>query len=112
MRRGLVLMVALGGCAHYPHLALSTQLRLEADTRLFDLGDRRAEPDDWVVRVVGRGAVCSGALVAPDVVVTAQHCTTYDADGSPYALNDLRVELGGDYLPWGRVGVVGHVPCP
>jgi hypothetical protein len=111
----LALACLSAGCAHAPRLSLSTKLRLEADTHLYDVGDgSQIAPDDWVVRVVHRGgAPCSGALVAPGVVVTAQHCTVHgDDDAYKYDPGDLYVELGGDYLPWGRVGVVAHLACP
>lgn len=64
---------------------------------------------DAVVRLVG-GVSCSGILIADDLVLTAHHCVSErdeagrarPADRAPA---DLSVELGGDYLPWGEVGV-------
>jgi hypothetical protein len=110
-----VLACAAVGCAHAPRLSLATKMRLEADTHLWDGSDAsNAEANDWVVRVVPKsGAPCSGALVAPGVVVTAQHCVVHPHDDAwAYAPGDLLVELGGDYLPWGRVGVVANITCP
>ena len=109
----MVGLLLLGGCAHYPRLSLSTKMRLEADTHLIDLSHMDAQPDDWVVHVVSRGGSCSGALVESDVVLTAQHCVVdHDDPRWYYDPGDVRIELGGDYLPWGRVGVVGIVRCP
>ncbi len=108
-------MLALfaASCAHYPRLSLSTSLRLEADTHLLDLSHIDATaPDDWIVHVVAKDGSCSGALVEPGVVLTAQHCVTAHDHLVRLAPGDVRVELGGDYLPWGRVGVVAIVRCP
>ncbi len=109
----LALSLLAASCAHYPRLSLSTSLRLEADTHLLDLSHIDATPDDWIVHVLSHGGSCSGALVEPGVVLTAQHCVVDHGDKwVRHAPGDIRVELGGDYLPWGRVGVVGVVTCP
>jgi len=112
-RACLALALFAASCAHYPRLSLSTTLRLEADTHLLDLShiDASAE-DDWIVHVIAAGASCSGALVEPGVVLTAQHCVVEHDHQVRVEPGDVRVELGGDYLPWGRVGVVGIVRCP
>jgi len=77
-----------------------------------------ASPEDAVVRVVGPQMTCSGTLVAEDLVLTAHHCIVerrvhgeFTPDPLPAA--SLQVELGGDYLPWGNVGVraVLAPPC-
>ena len=66
--------------------------------------------DDYVVRIVVGSVTCSGALVEEDRVLTAHHCVAA-RDGNGNALGrdvrpeQVRVELGGDYLPWGEVGV-------
>jgi hypothetical protein len=69
-----------------------------------------ASPDDAVVRVVGPQMTCSGTLIDEDLVLTAHHCVVErDARGSftpklvPAAA--VQVELGGDFLPWGNVGL-------
>jgi Trypsin len=111
-RACLALALFAASCAHYPRLSLSTTLRLEADTHLTDLSHIDATDDDWVVRVVAKGSSCSGVLVEPGVVVTAQHCVVGHDHQVRHDAGDVRVELGGDYLPWGRVGVVGIVRCP
>lgn len=66
--------------------------------------------DDYVVRIVVGSVTCSGALIQEDRVLTAHHCVAArDANGSVLGRNvppeQVRVELGGDYLPWGEVGV-------
>ena len=68
------------------------------------------QADDYVVRIVVGPLTCSGALIQDDRVLTAHHCVTA-RDGNGGSLNrdvkpeQVRVELGGDYLPWGEVGV-------
>jgi S1-C subfamily serine protease len=65
--------------------------------------------EDAIVRIVGPVA-CSGVLVDDDLVLTAHHCVASRdgrgavrrADLDPH---EVRVELGGDDLPWGEVGV-------
>jgi hypothetical protein len=66
--------------------------------------------DDYVVRVVAGLVTCSGSLIAADQVLTAHHCVTErseSGDALPHEVppERIRVELGGDYLPWGEVGV-------
>lgn len=90
-------------------------------------GDSRAPPpvmplalardDDYVVRIVAGNVTCSGTLVDENRVLTAHHCVSarnkfgdvlkHDTDPS-----SVRVELGGDYLPWGEVGVKAIVAPP
>lgn len=64
--------------------------------------------DDAIVRVVG-DASCTGTLIGEDLVLTAHHCVTARDDGRLIERDlepeRLRVELGGDDLPWGDVGV-------
>jgi hypothetical protein len=69
-----------------------------------------ASEDDYVVRIVVGSVTCSGALIRDDRVLTAHHCVAArDGKGNPLAEDvspeSVRVELGGDYLPWGEVGV-------
>jgi hypothetical protein len=64
--------------------------------------------DDFVVRVVAGSVTCSGALIAPDRVLTAHHCVAVRASSGAIEPLDLparsvRVELGGGHLPWGEV---------
>lgn len=66
--------------------------------------------DDSVVRIVSPHVGCTGTLIAADRVLTAHHCVA-DRDGygdylmHDVAAEDVRVQLGGDYLPWDEVGV-------
>jgi hypothetical protein len=76
-----------------------------------------ASPDDAVVRVVGPQTTCSGALVADDLVLTAHHCVARrSASGEPLRqlapAGSVEVELGGDYLPWGNVGLKAILAPP
>lgn len=64
---------------------------------------------DAIVRVVGPVS-CTGTLIADDLVLTAHHCVTQRGPhGTPLQKDEeaanMRVELGGDDLPWGEVGV-------
>jgi hypothetical protein len=66
--------------------------------------------DDFVVRVVAGSFTCSGALIAPDRVLTAHHCVALRSASGAVEPRDVdagavRVELGGGHLPWGEVGV-------
>lgn len=66
--------------------------------------------DDFVVRLVIGSVTCSGALIDDDRVLTAHHCISARSaqgdmlpeDVSP---GDIRVELGGEDLPWGEASV-------
>jgi hypothetical protein len=69
-----------------------------------------ASPGDAVVRVVGPKMTCSGTLVADDLVLTAHHCVVERGPHGEFTprvieASDVQVELGGDYLPWGNVGL-------
>jgi hypothetical protein len=116
----LVLAAALAtaasssGCFEPPRLSLAAQLRIEADTRMTDVPEGRAQADDFGVRVISDHGLCSGAVIDPSLVLTAQHCVTREGGehARPLDAGDVRVELGGDYLPWGRVGVSDIVRCP
>lgn len=76
-----------------------------------------ARADDYVVRVVAGTVTCSGTLVNEDRVLTAHHCVSarnkfgdvLHKDTDP---SSISVELGGDYLPWGEVGVKAIVAPP
>ncbi|MDX2052941.1 MAG: S1 family peptidase [Polyangiaceae bacterium] len=73
--------------------------------------------DDYVVRIVAGKVSCTGTLIDEQRVLTAHHCVaernegghTLDRDVSPQVIT---VELGGDYLPWGEVGVKAVVAPP
>jgi hypothetical protein len=110
----------VGGCASTapsPRLTLAAQVEDDdPDTHLTDLPHGQAAPGttDAVVRVIAHGAVCSGALVGPNLVLTAQHCVAgRDGNDADVLLPPgfVWVELGGDPLPWGRVRARRLVPC-
>jgi len=124
---GVALLVAVGptGCAALAPPALRFQSpeaearlarRILRETTLDDLSAvaTHGGPGDTVVRLMRTGVrdkgACSGAIVGPRHVLTAAHCVTAE-NGLGEATTQLlgpaavHVELGGDYLPWGRVGV-------
>lgn len=70
------------------------------------LGDIQHEA---IVRLVG-AVSCSGTIIGDKLVLTAHHCVSErDARGRVLQRDvepsSIRVELGGDDLPWGEVGV-------
>jgi hypothetical protein len=76
-----------------------------------------ASPADAVVRVVGPQMTCSGTLIAEDLVLTAHHCVVErrgHGEFTPTVVSpaSLQVELGGDYLPWGNVGIKAVLAPP
>ena len=96
-----------------PRLNFAVEQRILNETTLDDMPEGHADARDGIVRVVttakdSRGQ-CSGVL-------TANHCVVkLDAkkemtEASLFA-GDLHVELGGGYLPWGRVGVRAIHEC-
>lgn len=113
----LTLSLALSGCARLPFFgkieapaprpasALAPTLPPSVELP-FVLSSR----DDYVVRLVIGSVTCSGALIDEDRVLTAHHCVSARSrqgemlthDVSP---EDVRVELGGEDLPWGEASV-------
>jgi Trypsin len=68
-----------------------------------------ASAQDAVVRIVS-DVTCTGTLIADDRVLTAHHCVAArDERGRVLDRNkepdEIEIELGGDYLPWGEVKV-------
>lgn len=66
--------------------------------------------DDFVVRLVIGSVTCSGALIDSDRVLTAHHCISARSSQGEMLPRDvkaeqIRVELGGEDLPWGEAGV-------
>ncbi len=68
-----------------------------------------ASPRDSIVRIVS-DVTCTGTLIADDRVLTAHHCVA-DRDEHGRVLDhntapeNIEIELGGDYMPWGEVKV-------
>ncbi len=127
MRRqpALVLAFALVGTGCIRHVktpnvrpAASTQDGSGQDAlRFFPPPFALAQPDDAVVRIVGPQMNCTGTLVDEDLVLTAHHCVVVRAASGEFSKQlvtpkDLHVELGGDYLAWGHVGVSAIVAPP
>ena len=66
--------------------------------------------DDYVVRLVIGSVTCSGALIDDDRVLTAHHCVSARSRqgemlSHDVAPEDVRIELGGEDLPWGEASV-------
>ena len=66
--------------------------------------------DDYVVRLVIGSVTCSGALIDDDRVLTAHHCVSARSHQGEMLSHDVapesvRVELGGEDLPWGEANV-------
>jgi V8-like Glu-specific endopeptidase len=81
----------------------------EGAPRRFQPGSEPGAAQDAVVRIVG-DVSCTGTLIADDQVLTAHRCVAvHDQQGHPLRRDkpaeQLSVELGGDDLPWGGVGV-------
>lgn len=108
---------ALSGCAQLPFLG-KTQVQAPRPASApaptlppsVELPFVLSSHDDYVVRLVIGSVTCSGALIDDDRVLTAHHCVSARSiqgemlpkDVSP---EDVRIELGGEDLPWGEASV-------
>jgi hypothetical protein len=69
-----------------------------------------ADPlEEAIVRVVGTVS-CTGTIIAPDLVLTAHHCVSERGEDGKALSRDIepeqvKIELGGDDLPWADVQV-------
>ncbi len=110
--------LVLGGCSLFGprELVAARGPAVVEQPRFFPPPLALATPEDAIVRVIGRHVTCSGTLVEDDLVLTAHHCVVERAPSGAFssralAGRDIRIELGGDYLAWGYVGVA-HVVAP
>ncbi|CAN5568049.1 hypothetical protein BH09MYX1_BH09MYX1_24390 [soil metagenome] len=118
---GLVSIAAVGtGCATtYSEVNVRPAAKSNGDEpeRFFPPPIQLAVAEDAIVRLVGPKTTCSGTLVAEDLVLTAHHCVVNLGAKGEFtkelvAAGDIRVELGGDYLPWGTIDVKEVVAPP
>lgn len=105
---------ALGACTPPGHIVSASSIPA-ASPEDFERGilapiELTADPlEEAIVRIVGPVS-CTGTVIAPDLVLTAHHCVAEHADDGRAVRRDvepgtLKVELGGDDLPWADVGV-------
>jgi hypothetical protein len=116
---------AVAGCAHLPFgpgahdppVQPASMQAQEDINLLLSPSAALASPADAVVRVVGPQMTCSGTLIAEDLVLTAHHCVVERGPHGEFTAKSLtpasiQVELGGDYLPWGNVGLTAVLAPP
>jgi V8-like Glu-specific endopeptidase len=114
-------LLGLGpGCvrrASAPPAVPAANLHEVPEPRFFPPPFALAVAEDAVVRIVGPQMTCTGALIDDDLVLTAHHCVVQRGDKGEFtnesvSLASVHVELGGDYLAWGDVGVSAIVAPP
>jgi hypothetical protein len=118
----LVAMIASVGCVRHAHpVPVRPAANAAGDDALgpffFPPPFALAVPEDAVVRVVGSQMTCSGTLVEDDLVLTAHHCMVERGPHGEFVKklvspDTVRIELGGDYLAWGNVGIKAIVAPP
>jgi len=111
------LAIALAGCSLGQASFVAAAREVEKPPRFFPPPLAIASPEDAIVRVIGRHVTCSGTLIEDDLVLTAHHCVVERGKSGeftrrPLSGKDIRIELGGDYLAWGYVGVSRVVAPP
>ncbi len=98
------------GAAVPPVVPAASHGAASTEPRYFPPPFALASAEDAVVRLVGPQMTCTGTLVDEDLVLTAVHCLVKRGERGEFtrelvAPSDLKIELGGDYLAWGQVGV-------
>ena len=113
----LALALALPGCARLPFFGKveapsprPASAPAPAFPASLELPFMLSNPDDYVVRLVIGSVTCSGALIDDDRVLTAHHCVSARSSQGEMLARDVepeevRVELGGEDLPWGEANV-------
>lgn len=108
--------LALSGCARLPFLHAPAQAPQPASAQAPSLPPAVVLPfvlsskEDFVVRLVIGSVTCSGALIDDDRVLTAHHCVSARSAQGEMLAHDVepgavRIELGGEDLPWGEASV-------
>jgi V8-like Glu-specific endopeptidase len=110
-------VLALSGCAQLPFLSKASAPAPQPASALaptlppsIEVPFVLSSHDDYVVRLVIGSVTCSGALIDDDRVLTAHHCVSArSAQGEMLHRDvkpeDVRIELGGEDLPWGEASV-------
>jgi V8-like Glu-specific endopeptidase len=84
--------------------------------RFFNPPFQLAVPEDAIVRIVTPETTCTGTILDDDLVLTANHCIAKRSSGKDgyqqMRAEDVRIELGGDYLAWGEVRAKAIVAPP
>jgi trypsin-like peptidase len=130
MRRAFAVLACLvTGCAAHPRASVhvvpaASESTADDASRYFSppisllYRDERgvAVPEDAIVRIVGPQMTCTGTLVDEDLVLTAHHCVVQRGPHGEFTKElvsprELHIELGGDYLAWGHVGIT-HIVRP
>jgi V8-like Glu-specific endopeptidase len=116
---GLALALGSSGCARLP-IPFLTKSQAPAPRPAsapapqlppsVELPFMLSNKDDYVVRLVVGSVTCSGALIEDDRVLTAHHCVSARSRHGEMLpeivkAEDIRVELGGEDLPWGEASV-------
>jgi V8-like Glu-specific endopeptidase len=111
--------VMTGCAAHRIHPKVDPAANPADDSELFGPTQTPAVAvaEDAIVRVVGPQMTCSGVLIADDRVLTAHHCVVERGARGEFSskvipAKQMKIELGGDWLPWGEVGARAIVTPP
>ena len=106
-------------CVQKPKATVRAASNIETwETKLLeDNAFTLSDTEDAIVRVVGPLMTCTGTLIAADRVLTAHHCVVARGPRGEFLTKvvpakDVSIELGGDYLPWGSVGLKAIVAPP